>query len=53
MSRKGNCHDNTPMENFFSVMKQEMYYDKIYHSYRELETAIIEYIQYYHAERIK
>ncbi|EFR31406.1 integrase core domain protein [Eremococcus coleocola ACS-139-V-Col8] len=53
MSRKGNCYDNAPMENFFSVMKQEMYYDKIYHSYRELETAIIKYIQYYNAERIK
>ncbi|WP_034907665.1 IS3 family transposase, partial [Eremococcus coleocola] len=53
MSRKGNCYDNAPMENFFSVMKQEMYYDKIYHSYRELETAIIKYIQYYNVERIK
>ena len=26
MSRKGNCLDNSPMENFFGLMKQEMYY---------------------------
>lgn len=53
MSRKGNCLDNAPIENFFSVMKQEMYYGKVYRSYRELETAIIDYIRYYSEERIK
>ena len=26
MSQKGNCYDNSPMENFFGIMKQEMYY---------------------------
>lgn len=26
MSRKGNCIDNSPMENFFAILKQEMYY---------------------------
>ena len=30
MSRKGNCHDNSVMENFFGIMKQEMYYGKVY-----------------------
>ena len=25
MSRKGNCSDNVPMENFFSVLKREIY----------------------------
>ena len=25
ISRKGNCHDNSVMENFFGIMKQEMY----------------------------
>lgn len=53
MSRKGNCYDNAPIENFFGVMKQEMYYGKIYKSYEELEKAIIEYIRYYNEERIK
>ena len=31
MSRKGNCHDNAVMENFFGLMKQEMYYGVIYY----------------------
>lgn len=53
MSRKGNCYDNAPIENFFGVMKQEMYYGKIYNSYKELEAAITEYIRYYNEERIK
>ena len=25
MSRKGNCYDNSPLENFFGLMKQELY----------------------------
>ena len=33
MSRKGTCLDNSPMENFFGIMKQEMYYGKIYRSF--------------------
>lgn len=53
MSRKGNCFDNAPIENFFGVMKQEMYYGKVYYSYEELSTAIREYIKYYNEERIK
>lgn len=53
MSRKGNCLDNSPMENFFGVMKQEMYYGKIYNSFEELELAINEYIYYYNHKRIK
>ena len=28
--RKGNCYDNSPMENFFGIMKQEMYYGQVY-----------------------
>lgn len=34
-------------------MKQKMYYGKIYRSYRELESAITNYIRYYNKERIK
>lgn len=33
MSRKGNCHDNSVMENFFGLLKQEMYYGVVYYSY--------------------
>ena len=40
MSRKGNCHDNSVMENFFGLLKQEMYYGVVYYSYEELKSAI-------------
>ena len=53
MSRKGNCLDNSIMENFFSLLKQEMYNKKTFYSYEELEQAIIEYIDYYNHKRIK
>lgn len=53
MSRKGNCHDNSVMENFFGIMKQEMYYGKTYYNYAELKNAIDKYIKYYNECRIK
>lgn len=53
MSRKGNCLDNSPMENFFGLLKQEMYYGYIYHSYEELEAAIHQHIHYYNQKRMK
>lgn len=53
MSRRGNCYDNSPMENFFGILKQEMYYGKVYRSYKELALAITNYIKYYNEERIK
>lgn len=54
MSRKGNCLDNAPMENFFGVMKKEMFLGKEYsfHSLEALEIAIEEYIEYYNNKRI-
>lgn len=53
MSRKGNCHDNSVMENFFGIMKQEMYYGIVFCSYEELKNAITRYITYYNEKRIK
>ncbi len=53
MSRKGNCHDNSVMENFFGILKQEMYYGCVYYSYEELKQKIEEYIEYYNNTRIK
>ena len=53
MSRKGNCHDNSVMENFFGLLKQEMYYGVVYYSYEELKSAIERYIKYYNEQRIK
>lgn len=54
MSRKGNCLDNSPTENFFGRMKEEMFYGKEYwyRSMSELKAAIINYIEYYNNERI-
>ena len=53
MSRKGNCLDNSPMENFFAILKQEMYYGNTFQSYDELKMAIENYIMYYNTKRIK
>ena len=53
MSRKGNCLDNSLMENFFGLLKQEIYYGVVYYSYEELESEIRKYIKYYNENRIK
>ena len=54
MSRKGNCLDNSPMENFFGKLKNEMFYGNEYKfkTLNQLELAIKEYIHYYNNERI-
>lgn len=52
-SRKGNCLDNSVMENFFGLLKQEIYHGEIYRSFDELKAAIDDYIHYYNHERIK
>ena len=53
MSRKGNCLDNSPMENFFGLMKQEMYHGEARCSYEDLKNRIEDYIDYYNNKRIK
>ncbi len=53
MSRKGNCLDNSPMENFFGLLKQEMYYGEPLRTYEELKRDIESYIYYYNNKRIK
>ena len=53
MSRKGNCLDNSVMENFFGLLKQEIYYGVIYYSYEELKMEIERFIKYYNEQRIK
>ena len=47
MSRKGNCLDNSPMENFFGLLKQEIFHGEVYRSLDELKTKIDQYIYYY------
>ncbi len=53
MSRKGNCLDNSPMESFFGLLKQEMYYGQAKCSYEDLKKRIEDYIFYYNNKRIK
>ena len=53
MSRKGNCLDNAIIENFFGIVKSELFYLKEYTSINQLKHEIIEYIDYYNNERIK
>lgn len=55
MDRKGNCLDNGCAENFFGILKSELYYpkEKEYKNIEELEKDIIEYINYYNNSRIK
>lgn len=47
------CYDNSVMENFFEILKQEMYYGTTYYSFGELKEAIEKYIKYYNEKRIK
>lgn len=51
-SRKGNCMDNSLIENFFGIMKNEMYYGYEYKSLEDLRKAMEDYITYYNTERI-
>ena len=53
MSRKGNCLDNSVMENFFGLLKTEMYYKHSFHSVEHLINEIEIYIDYYNNKRIK
>lgn len=47
MSRVSRCIDNGPMESFWRMIKSETYYLNKFSSYKDLEVAVIEYIEYY------
>lgn len=53
MSRKGNCLDNAVAENFFGILKTEMYHREEFKDADELIECIKEYIYYYNNKRIK
>ena len=53
MSRKGNCLDNAVAENFFGLLKTEMYHGEKFTDTDELIESINEYINYYNHKRIK
>ena len=44
MSGKGNCYDNSAVESFFKSLKAELVWRRNWHTRREIETALFEYI---------
>ena len=55
MSRKGNCLDNSPTENFFGLLKKEMFYghELEYKDYDSFRKALEEYMAWFNGRRIK
>ena len=53
MSRKGNCYDNSVMENFFGIMKSEFLYYKEFENVEHFKQELEKYMEYYNTKRIK
>jgi transposase InsO family protein len=53
MSRKGNCLDNSVMENFFGLLKSELLYLQEFNSIEHFRQELEDYIDYYNNKRIK
>lgn len=53
MSRRGNCWDNAPMENFFGHLKEEALRQVRNPSFEEARQIIDDYICFYNYERIQ
>lgn len=53
MSRRANCWDNAPIENFFSHLKEEALRQYPTLSFEETKQIIDEYIYFYNHERIQ
>jgi transposase InsO family protein len=53
MSRKGNCLDNAVMENFFGLLKTELFYLQKFDTIEQFIKELNTYIDYYNNKRIK
>ena len=53
MSRKGNCLDNSVMENFFGILKSELLYLQKFESMEQFKQELVDYLDYYNNSRIK
>lgn len=53
MSRRGNCWDNAPMENFFGHLKEEYLRQFKKPTFEEAQQLIDEYVYFYNYERIQ
>lgn len=52
MSRKGNCHDNAPIESFFNLLKRECLYRYNIDDLTELKNLVAKHINWYNNKRI-
>ena len=53
MSRKGNCYDNSMIENFFGLLKTEFFCNQSFPSVDNFQKELDQYIDYYNNSRIK
>jgi putative transposase len=53
MSRKGNCLDNSVIENFFGLLKTEFFHNQSFTSVEQFQKELENYIDYYNNRRIK
>ena len=53
MSRKGNCLDNAVIENFFGLLKSELFYLLKFGSMEHFKQELIAYLDYYNNHRIR
>jgi transposase InsO family protein len=52
VSRKGNCYDNAAMESFWSTLKLEMVYRRVFLSHSQAKNQIFDYIEtFYNRQR--
>lgn len=53
MSRRGNCLDNAVIENFFGILKSELFYREKFQSVEAFQKKLHNYIDWYNNKRIK
>ncbi len=53
MSRKGNCLDNTVIENFFGLLKSELLYLQNFDFLGHFKVELLGYLDHYNNRRIK
>ena len=53
MSGKGNCYDNSAVESFFKSLKAELVWRREWHTRRDVEIALFEYINGFYNPRRK
>ncbi len=53
LSGKGNCYDNSPVDSFFKSLKAELVWRRDWHTRRDVEIALFEYINGFYNPRRK